>query len=116
MVNFRVFGQYLITGVEILAAVTIGFGAFLTFWRTAQILLGRVEYTFVQVRLSLTRYLLLGLEFALGADIIATALGPSFTEIGRLAAIAAIRTSLNYFLTKEMEREAKEAGKIKLKV
>lgn len=41
-------------------------------------------------------------------DILRTAVAPTFTEIGQLAAIAAIRTALNYFLGKEIERERDE--------
>lgn len=37
-----------------------------------------------------------------------TAVAPSFTEIGQLAAIAAIRTALNYFLGREIAQERVE--------
>ncbi|HVE23351.1 MAG TPA: DUF1622 domain-containing protein [Acidocella sp.] len=43
-------------------------------------------------------WLLLGLEFELAADIIRSAIAPTWTDIGQLAAIAAIRTFLNHFL------------------
>ena len=46
------------------------------------------------------------LEFELAADILRTAIAPSWSEIGLLAAVAAIRTALNYFLEKEIERGA----------
>ena len=48
-------------------------------------------------------WLLLGLEFALAADIIASVLSPTWQDIGHLAAIAAIRTFLNYFLEKDLD-------------
>lgn len=51
----------------------------------------------------LSRYL--ALEFQLGSDILSTAVAPSWDQIGKLAAIAVIRTVLNYFLTKEMGEE-----------
>jgi len=60
---------------------------------------------FTPIRLSLGRFLTLGLEFQLSADILRTAVAPSFEEIGQLAAIAAIRTALNYFLGQEIEQE-----------
>ena len=63
----------------------------------------------VQVRLTLGRWLAIGLEFALAADILATAISPTWTDIQKLAAVAAIRTALNYFLGREIEAEAKEA-------
>jgi uncharacterized membrane protein len=59
------------------------------------------------LRLSLGRSLALSLEFLLGADILRTAVEPSWEEIGRLAAIATIRTALNYFLQREIAQEAR---------
>lgn len=56
------------------------------------------------IRLSLGRSLALGLEFLLGADILNTAVAPSWEQVGLLAAIAAIRTGLNYFLQRELDR------------
>jgi len=43
-------------------------------------------------------WLVLALEFLLAADIMRTAISPTWNEIGQLAAIAAIRTFLNYSL------------------
>ncbi|WP_306746825.1 DUF1622 domain-containing protein [Saccharothrix yanglingensis] len=39
-----------------------------------------------------------------------TAVSPSFEDIGRLAAIAAARTALNYFLDKEIAEEQARVG------
>jgi uncharacterized membrane protein len=66
------------------------------------------ERRFVRIRLGLGRYLALGLEFQLASDILSTAIAPTFEEIGKLAAIAAIRTALNYFLNKEIDEEREE--------
>ncbi len=66
------------------------------------------DQEFTSVRLGLGRYLALGLEFQLASDILSTAVAPTFEEIGKLAAIAAIRTVLNYFLRKEIEAEKSE--------
>jgi uncharacterized membrane protein len=71
-------------------------------------LVSRSTREFVRVRLRLGRYLALGLEFQLASDILSTAVAPTFEEIGKLAAIATIRTVLNYFLGKEIERERSE--------
>src|ERR1051326_773417 len=59
------------------------------------------------LRLGLGRSLALSLEFLLGADILRTAVEPTWDEIGRLAAIAAIRTALNYFLQREIAEDAR---------
>ena len=59
------------------------------------------------VRLRLARWLAVALEFALAADILRTAIAPSWEEIGKLAAIAALRTLLNHFLQREIETAAR---------
>jgi len=48
-------------------------------------------------------WLLLGLEFELAADVIRTAIAPTWSDIGQLASIAAIRTFLSFFLDKDIE-------------
>ena len=53
-------------------------------------------------------WLLLGLEFALAADIIATVVSPTWDDIGELGAIAVIRTFLNYFLERDLESSEPE--------
>jgi uncharacterized membrane protein len=58
------------------------------------------------VRLRLGNWLALALEFALASDLIRTAVAPSWDEIGKLAAIMALRTALNYFLEREFEQVA----------
>jgi uncharacterized membrane protein len=56
--------------------------------------------------LGFARWLLIGLEFMLAADIVRTAIAPTFEQIGQLAAIAVIRTFLNYFLERDLEKAA----------
>ncbi|MET8976765.1 DUF1622 domain-containing protein [Streptomyces sp. NPDC004539] len=91
--------------VEFAGALVIFAGAL---WAFLRLLRGG---GFDRVRLSMGRFLTLGLEFQLAGDILRTAVAPTFTEIGQLAAIAAIRTALNHFLGKEIEKElAKEGG------
>lgn len=62
----------------------------------------------ISIRLSLGRSLAIALELLLGADILKTAVAPTWNEIGQLAAIAALRTALNYFLEREL-RNSNEA-------
>ena len=73
-------------------------------------LAARRTANFTAIRLTLARYLALALEFQLGADILSTAIAPSWQEIGKLDAITIIRTALNFFLSKEMEQERQVAG------
>jgi uncharacterized membrane protein len=48
--------------------------------------------------------LTLALELLPAADILRTAVTPTWNDIGKLATIAAIRTVLNYFLEKELRQ------------
>jgi len=63
---------------------------------------------FGPIRLDVGRFLALGLEFQLAGDILRTAITPSFKQIGQLAAIATIRTALNFFLAREIRHEREE--------
>lgn len=97
----------LVRVVETAGAVIIFVGAVWAFARfIAALVRGRGQVSgFNRIRLTLGRFLVLGLEFQLAGDVLRTAVAPSFTEIGQLAAIAAIRTALNYFLGREIAHE-----------
>jgi len=72
------------------------------------------------IRLKLGRWLALALEFQLAADILKTAVAPTWDDIGKVAAIIVLRTSLNFFLEREIatferrlgegQRQAKASG------
>ena len=105
----REYVDLLVRLVETVGALVIFIGAVIAAVRFVAAALRRSRSgEFVGVRLGLGRYLALGLEFQLASDILSTAIAPTFEEIGKLAAIAAIRTALNYFLAKEIEREREE--------
>ena len=92
--------------IEVFGAtlVTIGVCVAIVHWiRTVR---SGKEQDFAQTRLVLARYLSLALEFQLGADILGTAVSPSWDHIGKLAAVAIIRTGLNYFLMMEIRAQA----------
>jgi uncharacterized membrane protein len=95
--------------VEAAGALIIFVGAAIAFFRFLLVgLRSREAEWFVPVRLNLGRFLALGLEFQLAGDILRTAIAPTFEEIGQLAAIAAIRTALNFFLGREIKEEREE--------
>jgi len=100
--------NYLRLAVEAVGAAVIGVGVLSSIFLYTLSLLGLRKYTNTQIRLHLGRYLVLGLEFQLGSDILGTAVSPTIEEVQLLAAIAVIRTVLNYFLSKELEREREE--------
>jgi uncharacterized membrane protein len=101
----------LVTVVEACGAVIITVGAL---WAFVSLILiaarTRQSVAFASVRLTLGRTLALGLEFQLTADVLRTAVSPTFREIGQLAAIAAIRTALNYFLARELAQERRQVA------
>ncbi|NJC25264.1 DUF1622 domain-containing protein [Neolewinella antarctica] len=91
--------------VEVAGVLIIGWGVIISLARYGgQLFLGHNDNN-IPLRLSLARYLVVALEFQLAADILGTAIAPDWDSIGKLGAIAVIRTVLNYFLTKEMEKE-----------
>ena len=98
---------WLVLLAEIVAAVLIGVGIVLTLARLIRVLRKPKFERYDQSRLTLARFLALALEFQLAADVLATAVAPSWTQIGKLGAIAVIRTALNYFLAREIKEQEK---------
>jgi uncharacterized membrane protein len=97
--------QWLKLAVETTGAVIIGLGILNAGYRFVRALVPPQVHNYNRIRLMLARYLALALEFQLGADILSTAIAPSWDQIGKLGAIAVIRTTLNFFLTREMRDE-----------
>lgn len=104
--------QWLRLGVEAVGALVIGVGVILAVYQLIAHFKDEQPSNFNRVRLTLGKYLALALEFQVGADILSTAIAPSWEQIGKLAAIAVIRTLLNYFLTKELTEEQKRENQI----
>ncbi len=100
--------DYLRLLVEAIGAAIVGFGSVATAAMFLLTLLGIRRDSNTEIRLFLGRYLALGLEFQIGADILSTAIAPTLDEILLLGAIVVIRTVLNYFLSKELERERQQ--------
>jgi uncharacterized membrane protein len=97
--------QWLKLAVETCGALIIGLGMATAVFQLRRALAPPRAEGFNRIRLTLARYLALALEFQLGADILTTAVAPTWDQIGKLGAIAVIRTGLNYFLTREMRDE-----------
>jgi uncharacterized membrane protein len=100
--------DYLRLVVVAIGAAVVGYGAIATAARFLLTLLGIRDDSNAEIRLFLGRYLALGLEFQIGADILSTAVAPTLDDVLLLGAIVAIRTVLNYFLSKELERERQQ--------
>ena len=98
--------QWLRLIVDTMGALVIALGAGVAIVAFVVAMVVRRAEPHNGVRLTLARYLAVALEFQLAADILSTAIAPSWDQIGKLGAIAVIRTALNFFLTKEMAAEA----------
>lgn len=95
---------FLALAAEGIAVVLIAFAVVLAAWRTLKSAGARgAAHPWTDVRLDLGRSLALALEFLLAADIVRTAVAPTWNDISKLAAIAVIRTGLNYFLQRDIE-------------
>ncbi|MBM7074745.1 DUF1622 domain-containing protein [Micromonospora humida] len=103
-------GDAVVVGVvETIGATVIVVGALWAALRfVVEGLRHRSAAVFTPIRLSLGRFLTLGLEFQLAADILRTAVSPTFAQLGQLAAIATIRTALNVVLRREIAREKRQ--------
>jgi uncharacterized membrane protein len=71
----------------------------------------RKTLSFTPIRLGFSRYLSLALEFQLAADILSTAIAPTWEELGKLGVTATIRTALNYFLSREMKEYTEKVAR-----
>ena len=92
-------------GVEVFGAGLVTLGVCVAIVHLIRTLAARKSAEFTTTQLIVARYLALALEFELGADILGTAVSPSWDQIGKLGAIAVIRTGLNFFLSMEMKGE-----------
>jgi uncharacterized membrane protein len=96
---------YTALAVEAAAVLIIGYGALEALVHVARdVARGNTPAGWrksIFVRLGV--WLLLGLQFALAADIVRSVISPTWNDIGQLAAIAVIRTFLNYFLEKDLD-------------
>ncbi|HYZ15380.1 MAG TPA: DUF1622 domain-containing protein [Candidatus Acidoferrum sp.] len=93
----------LATAIEAAGAVVIAFAVVTTVVRWLRALLTPAAAE-AQTRLalvSLGTWLSFALEFEVAADILRTAVAPSWNDIGQLSAIIVLRSALNYVLRSE---------------
>jgi uncharacterized membrane protein len=109
---FAGFARDIALAIEAVAILVIAYGAAEATIRLVGRVFGRVAVVGYRKEVwhRFAMWLILGLEFELAADVVRTVIAPSWEELGRLGAIAVIRTFLNYFLEKDMERYG-EAGR-----
>jgi uncharacterized membrane protein len=102
----REFASYVALAAELVCVLCVALGAVLTLGRVVIALtrgLAHDPATRRDLFVGFAGWIILALEFALGADIVRSAIAPTWDDIGQLAAIAAIRTVLNYFLERDID-------------
>jgi uncharacterized membrane protein len=105
--TIRIAAEYVAYVLEAIAGIVIVIGSATAFWHyLTRALPKRCHHTeMIRSRIKLGNSLSLALEFLIGADILKTALTPSWESLGILAGIVGLRTVLNYFLMRELAHE-----------
>lgn len=100
---FTLASEHAIVVIDLLALVVIVFAALEAFIKGLRAMIspltGRERR---DIWLRFARWLVAGLTFQLAADIIESSITTSWEAVGRLGAIAVIRTFLNYFLERDV--------------
>jgi uncharacterized membrane protein len=95
--------NYTVVAIDTLALIVIVVGTVEAFFGGLRTMLSSTDgHEKRDVWLRYARWLIAGLTFQLAADIIETAITDSWEAVGRIAAIAVIRTFLNYFLDRDL--------------
>jgi len=95
---------YISHTLEIIAASIIAAALLKLVWNYFQSFLkAKSSLSAMEARVTFGSAVAVSLELLLGADVLATAVAPSWDDIGKLAAIATLRTALNFFLEKELK-------------
>ncbi|MDO8649669.1 MAG: DUF1622 domain-containing protein [Candidatus Peregrinibacteria bacterium] len=119
-------GSFFLPQLEHLAAVSEGIAVLIGYIGILIILYGCAKgialfgYRFLggsaavgEIRIELGQHLALGLEFLVGKDIIESLVQPTWDDLGKLAAIIAIRTVLTLFVARELKEVREELNEAK---
>jgi uncharacterized membrane protein len=102
--QFSEIASYIALVIEAGAVLVVAFGASQALAAVITVVIRRSagEMEGRQIWIRFATWILLALEFALAADLVRTAVAPTWDDIAKLAVIATIRTMLNYFLAKDI--------------
>ncbi|HVG42320.1 MAG TPA: DUF1622 domain-containing protein [Chitinophagaceae bacterium] len=96
--------KHLSSTIEIIAAIVIAIALVKFLFKYVKHIINPNDgITNQTIRIHFGSALTVSLELLLAADILATAIAPTWDDIGKLAAIAVLRTALNYFLERELK-------------
>ncbi len=103
---------YVSLAVEIMAAIVIAAALlWLIFQYFSTLFFKQRKHTNQTIRIHFGSAVAVALELLLAADVLATAIAPTWEDIGKLGAIALIRTFLNFFLEKDIEKLKRNINK-----
>ena len=107
---FQEIARFVALAIQAIAVLVVAIGslrAVVDMVRVALASGGREEQRKVWVHYA--RWLVAGLTFQLAADVVSTSFSPTWDEVGKLAAVAGIRTVMSFFLDREIE----DVGKLR---
>lgn len=106
--------HYTVTIIQVMALLIVVFGTVQAFIRSVHAMFNSSPKgrNFHASYIQYARWLVAGLTFQLAADIVESAFSPSWDEIGRLAAIAVIRTFVNFFLERDLAQVEKHEAEL----
>lgn len=100
---FNLASEHAIVVIDLMALVIIVFGALEAFIKSVRTTFSTLTaHERRDIWLRFARWLVAGLTFQLAADIIESSITTSWEAVGRLGAVAVIRTFLNYFLERDV--------------
>jgi len=101
--------EYAIVVIDAMALALILIGTIAAFASAVRAMLSSITgHARREIWLKYSRWLVAALTFQLAADIIESSITTSWDAVGRLAAIAAIRTFLNYFLERDVAEHERD--------
>ena len=100
--------EYVAIAIELMAILIVAFASVEAFVRIVRIVFSAASpRQGREVYVNYLRWLVGGMTFQLAADIVHTAIAPTWEDLGKVGAIALIRTFLSYFVSRDV-REANE--------
>ncbi len=110
---FKAFADQAALAIEVVAVLVVFYGSVEAFVKLLRVVVtpGATHGERKAIWRRFGMWLLLGLEFELASDIIASVVAPTWDDLGKLGAIAVIRTFLNYFLERDLEADRGVGGR-----
>ena len=95
--------EHAVIAIDAVALIVIAIGTIETVIEAVRVLVsGASEQEKRTLWMRYAQWLVAGLTFQLAADIIETSVSTSWDAVGKIAAVAIIRTFLNFFLERDM--------------